>query len=116
MLELGLVEDLPIRNLEVEVGDVPLSLPVREAALGIPAHEARVVVGEILQAAFAQVLALGVIPRHLVGGGWIGHRLIGLEKPRGNGAEVKNGGVAFGRVEEIDGRSEEHTSELLSLR
>ena len=80
-----------------------LPLPVRETALGIPAHQARVVIGEILQAALAQFLALGVIPNRFVGIGRISHRLIGLEKPRGNGAEVQDGGVAFGGVEEIDG-------------
>ena len=82
---------------------MPLALLVHEAPLRVPTHQPRVVIGEILKAAFAQFFALGVVPDRLVGVGGIRHRLIGLEKPRRNGAEVEDGGVAFGGAEEIDG-------------
>ena len=82
---------------------VALPQLVREAALRVPGEQARVVVRHFLEGGIAEVAALGVVPDRLLRIGRVGDRLLGLHHPLGDGAEVQHGGVALGRLQEVDG-------------
>ena len=85
---IDFVENFPIIDLVVMVGVVALPEFIRESALRVPTHQARVVIPHFLQTGIAELRSLLVVPGYLVGIAGISHGLIGLEHPGGNRAEI----------------------------
>ncbi len=103
MLKIRLVEHFPVVDLVMVAGLVEGAELVGEAALRVPGHQAGEVFAQFLQRRVAQLVALLVVPGRLVGIIRILGRLLGLEHPGRDGAEVQRDRMPAGGFEEIDG-------------
>ena len=103
MLKLHFVQHFPDGKVVVVTGSMLLAVLVGESALGVPTHQASVVVAQIFAGWVLQLGALGVVPINLVGIGREGDRLVRLEEPRGNGTEVHDRTVTLGGCEKVPG-------------
>jgi hypothetical protein len=101
MFAVNLVEDLPVVYLVVMTGLVALAIFVRESALRVPTHQPCIVVPNFFQARIPELCSFLIVPDHLVRVRRIRHRLLRLEHPLGNGAEVEDRGVPRRGVHEI---------------
>ena len=109
MLELHLVEHLPHWKLVVVTGFVAHAVLIGEPAVHIPIDEAGVVVAQLLAGGVAPLSPLRIVPHHLVGIVGIGDRLIRLEDPGRNGAEVHHRGMTVGCGKKILGHGIDET-------
>ena len=89
-------------------GVVALAELVGEAALRVPREQPCVIAGNLLHAGIAQFGSFLVLPCDLVRVPRVGHRLVGLIHPLGNGAEVENHRVSFRGLEKVDGHRIDH--------
>ena len=108
MLEFDFVQDLPVRDRVVIAGLMAFAELVGEPAFRVPRQQPGVIIGNLLHAGIAQLGSFFVFPGDLVRVGGVGHRLIGLVHPLGNGTEVENHRVTFGGFEKIDGHRINH--------